>query len=83
MTTRNTLHLVRVDTHRAMLIDEACADEGGRRIDPNENRGRGPAVRAPRVPRQDRDHLSPFAALAAVVLAIGAAILLVHFGVPA
>jgi hypothetical protein len=48
MNQSNTLHAVRIDTHRVTLMPEACADEGGVPHEPalaKPRRDDGPAPR--------------------------------------
>jgi hypothetical protein len=48
MNQSNTLHAVRIDTHRVTLMPEACADEGGVPHEPvlaRPRRNDGPAPR--------------------------------------
>lgn len=70
---------VRNDTHRAVVLDDGCAEEGGS-IPPGhwrENQGR-PIPKAPRVPRKRRSVVGPVTVIACSVVAI---LLWVHFGV--
>lgn len=58
MNQSNSLHAVRIDTHRVTLMPESCADEGG---EPHE-----PVLAKPSAPYRD----DPIPALAAAVLLV-------------
>jgi hypothetical protein len=73
MNQSNTLHAVRIDTHRVTLMPEACADEGGVPHDP-------PLAKPGRVYRDDPPGSFWAAAAASVaIVALCCAVALVGF----